>query len=72
LVGRIVRILEVINEDTILFGKPEGKIPDRRSVCKWEEIIIEVRYEGVEWIQMAQYKVQIRVVLKTIMKLQFP
>jgi hypothetical protein len=41
-------------------GKPEGKRPLGRPRLRWEDNIKmdlqEVRYGGMDWLQLAQYK----------------
>jgi hypothetical protein len=50
------------NSYKIVEGKPEGKIPLRRPRHRYEDNITldikETGCEGVEWIQLAQGKVQ--------------
>jgi hypothetical protein len=41
----------------ILVGKPEGKRPLRRPMCRQDNIKIDLReigWEGMEWMHLAQ------------------
>jgi len=44
----------------VLLGKPEGKRPLGRPRCRWEDNskvnLQEVRYGGMDWIDLAQDK----------------
>jgi hypothetical protein len=46
----------------VLVGRPEGKRPLRRPKCRWEDNIkldlTEIGISGVNWIQLAQDRVQ--------------
>jgi hypothetical protein len=50
------------NAYNILVGKPEGKRPLRRPRHRWEDNILmeflEVGWESVDWIHLAQYRDQ--------------
>jgi hypothetical protein len=50
------------NAYKMLFGKPEGKRPFTRPRRRWEDNIKmdirDVGIGGVDWIQMAQYRVR--------------
>jgi hypothetical protein len=43
-----------------VLGEPEGKRPQGSLMCKWEDNIKmdlhEVRCEGMDWIELAQYR----------------
>jgi hypothetical protein len=47
---------EMINEYSILVGKPERKRPLVRARHRWEDNIRirEIGWEGVDWIHLAQ------------------
>jgi hypothetical protein len=64
------------NAYKILVGKPEGRIPLGRSRHRWENNIRmdlrEIRWEGVDWIHLAQDRDQWRAVVNTVMNLQVP
>jgi hypothetical protein len=44
----------------VLMGKPEGKRPHGRPRRRWDDNIemdlLEVRFEGVDWIDLAQVR----------------
>lgn len=42
--------------ENILFLKPEGKIIFDRPWTKWSDIVRKIRYEGLDWIHMAQHR----------------
>jgi hypothetical protein len=60
----------------VLVGRPEGKRPLRRSRHWWEDNIKmdlrEVGMDGVNWIQLAQDRVQWRACVNTVMNLRVP
>jgi hypothetical protein len=60
----------------ILVGKPEGKRPLGRYSCRWEDNIKldlrEIEIDGANWIRLAQYSVQWRVFVSTLMNLRVP
>jgi hypothetical protein len=64
------------NAYRILVGKPEGKTPLRRLRCRWvDNIKIDLRetgWDGVDWIDLAQYRDQWKVLVNTVMNLQVP
>jgi hypothetical protein len=72
--GRMRRVciscFEESRNEYILIGRPQGKKP-RKPRIKWNDIIkihlAEIRYEGVDWIQLAQDRVQWRTVVNTIL-----
>jgi hypothetical protein len=47
-----------------LIGKPEGRSPFRRPKCRWkyniEMNLEELRLDGMEWIHLAHYRDQWR------------
>jgi hypothetical protein len=55
----------------ILVGKPEGKRPLGRPRRRWEDNIKmdlrEIRWDGVDWIGLAQDRVQWRAIVNTVM-----
>jgi hypothetical protein len=59
-----------------LFGEYEGKRPLGRPRCRWEDNIKmdlrEIRINGVNWIQLAQDRVQWRPCMNTVMNLRVP
>jgi hypothetical protein len=46
------------NESRMLVGKPEGKRPLGRPRCRWVDNIKidlrEIRWDGLDWINLAQ------------------
>jgi hypothetical protein len=59
-----------------LVGKPEGKIPLGRPRRRWEDNIRkklrEIRWEGVDWMHMAQNRVQLLALVNTVMNFRVP
>jgi hypothetical protein len=76
LAGHIARMGKKRNAYKILMGKPEGKRP--LGICRrrWENNInrdrSEIRWGGMDWIDLAQNKDQWRALLNTVMKLRVP
>jgi hypothetical protein len=60
----------------VLVGKPEGKRPLRRPRRRWEDNIKldlrDIEIDGANWIRLAQYKVQWRNFVNTVMNLWVP
>jgi hypothetical protein len=60
----------------ILVGRPEGRRPLGRPRRRWEDNIKmdlqEVRWEGVDWIDMAQDRDIWRAVVNAVMNLLVP
>jgi hypothetical protein len=60
----------------ILVGKLEGKRPLARPRRGWEENIRiylrEMGWKDVEWMHLAQDRIQWRAVVNTVMKLHVP
>jgi hypothetical protein len=60
----------------ILVGKPEGKKPQGRPRGGWKDNIKmdlrEMGLEGLDWIHLAQDRVQWRDLVNTIMNLLVP
>jgi hypothetical protein len=57
-----------------LVGKPEGKRPVGRSICRWvDNIKIDLReigWDGIDWFDMAQDRDRWRALVYTVMNLQ--
>jgi hypothetical protein len=54
-------------------GKPEGKRPLGRSRRKWvDNIKMDLRWDGMEWIGMAQDRDQWRTLVITVLNLRVP
>jgi hypothetical protein len=62
--------------EKILVGKPEGKRPlGRRSRTRANDINIdlrEIRWDGMDWIDLAPDKDQWRALVNTVMSLRVP
>jgi hypothetical protein len=60
----------------ILVGRSKGKRPLGRLTHRWEDNIKmslrEIGIDGVKWIQLAQYRIQLRAFVSTEMNLQVP
>jgi hypothetical protein len=60
------------NAYKILVGEPEGKRPLRRPRNRWEDNIRknlkEMRWEGVDWMYLAQDRYQSWVFVNMVMK----
>jgi hypothetical protein len=60
--GYVVRMGEKRNAYTILLGRPEGSRPLGRPRRSWvgniQIDLREIGWDGVHWIDMAQYKDQ--------------
>jgi hypothetical protein len=60
----------------VLVGRPEGKTLLGRSRHRWEDNIKmdlrEIGIDGVNWIQLAQHRVQQKAFVSTVMNLQVP
>jgi hypothetical protein len=56
--------------------KAEGKRPLRRPRCKWEDNIRmhlrEIRWEGVDWMHLAQDRDKLQALVYTVMNRQVP
>jgi hypothetical protein len=67
---------EMINGRNILAGKPEAKIPVRRTRHVWEDNIgtdlTEIFCEDMDWIKPVQKRDQWRAVVNTVMNLWVP
>jgi hypothetical protein len=74
--GHVACIGEMKNAYKILVGKPEGKRPVRRPRRRCEDNIRmdlgEIRWEGVDWMRLAQDRDQWRAPMNTIMNLRVP
>jgi hypothetical protein len=57
----------------VLVGRPEGKRPQGKPRCRWEDNIEmdlgEIGIDGANWIQLAQDKAQWRAFVNTVMNL---
>jgi predicted CoA-binding protein len=64
------------NAYRILVVNPEGKRPLGRSRCRWvDNIKMDLRKigsDGVDWIDLAQDRDQLRTLVKAVMNLRVP
>jgi hypothetical protein len=60
----------------VFVGRPEGKRPLERPMCRWEDNIkMDLRVIGIngeKGIQLAQDRIQWRAFVNTVMNLQVP
>jgi hypothetical protein len=64
------------NAYRILMGRPEGRMqlgrPRRRWVDNIKEDLREIRWDGMDWINLAQDRDQWRALVNTVMNLRDP
>jgi hypothetical protein len=74
--GHVARMGEGRGVYRVLVGRPECKRPLGRTKRRWEDNIEmdfrEIGIDGVNWIQLAQDRVQWRSFVNTIMNLRVP
>jgi hypothetical protein len=70
--GHATRMGEKRNAYSILVGKPERKRPLRRPRRGWVENLREIRWGGMDWIDLAQDRDQWRAIVNTVVSLQVP
>jgi hypothetical protein len=74
--GHVARIAEKRNACRILVGKPEGKRslgrPRRRCVDNIKKDLREIGWDGVDWSDMLQDRVQWKVLVNTVLNLRVP
>jgi hypothetical protein len=74
--GHVARRGEGRSVYGILVGRTEGKRPLGRSRRRWEDNIKldlrEIGIDGVNWIRVAQDRVQWRAFVNTVMSLRLP
>jgi hypothetical protein len=72
--GHVVCMGEGRGAYRVLVGRPEGKRPLGRPRHRWEDNIKmdlgEIGIDGVNWIQLAQDRVQWRAFVNTVMNLR--
>jgi hypothetical protein len=59
------------NAYRILLGKPEGKRPLGRPRRRWVDLR-EIEWDGVDCVDLAQYRDQWRALVNTVMNLRVP
>jgi hypothetical protein len=76
LAGHVARMGETRNAYIILVGKPEGKrplgTPRRRCVDNIKMDLRETKWDGMDWIELAQNRDQWRALVNTAMNLRVP
>jgi hypothetical protein len=76
LVGHVARIGEVRNAYKILVGNSDRKRPLGSPKRRWEDSIRmnlrEIEWEDVDWMQLAQDRVQWRAVVYMVINLRVP
>jgi hypothetical protein len=64
------------NAYRILVGKPKGKRPLGRPRRRWVDNIKmdlrEIGWDGVDWVDLAQYRGHCRALVNTVMNLRVP
>jgi hypothetical protein len=74
--GHVARMGEGRGVYRFLVGRPEGKRPLGRPRRRWDNNIKldlrEIGIDGANWIQLAQYRVQWRARVNTVMNLRVP
>jgi hypothetical protein len=74
--GHVAHMGEGIGAYRILVGRPEARRPLVRPRHRWEDNIKmdlqEVRWEGMDWIDMAQDRDRWRALVNVVMNLWFP
>jgi hypothetical protein len=74
--GHVARIGEGRGVYGSFVGRPEGKRPLGRPRCRWEDNIKldlrEIGFDGSNWIELAQDRVQWRGFVNTVMNLRVP
>jgi hypothetical protein len=74
--GHVARVEEGRGVYRVLVGRLEGKRPLGRPRRRWEDNIkmgrMEIGLDGVNWIRLAQDRVQWRDFVNTVMNLQVP
>jgi hypothetical protein len=67
--GHVARVGETRNAYRILVGEPEGKRPLGRPSRRWVD---SIRWDGVDWIDLAQDRDHWRALVNTVMNLRVP
>jgi hypothetical protein len=74
--GHVARIREKRNAYRNLVGKPEGKRPLGRPRRRWEDNIRmylrEIKWGGMDWVDLARDRDQWRALVNTVMNLRVP
>jgi hypothetical protein len=74
--GHVARMGEARGVYRVLVGRPEGKRPLARPRRRWEDNIKmelrEIWIDGVNWIRLAQDRIQWRAFVNTVMNCRVP
>jgi hypothetical protein len=74
--GHVARIGEKINAYRLLVGKPEGKKPLGRPRHRWVDNIkmdlLDIGWDSVDWIGLAQDRNKWRALVNAVMNLRVP
>jgi hypothetical protein len=74
--GHVARMGKGRGVHRVLVGRPEGKKPLGRHRRRWEENIkmdlMEIEIDGMNWIRLAQDRVQWWAFMNTVMNLRVP
>jgi hypothetical protein len=72
----VARMGETRNAYRILVGNPEGKRPLGRPRCRWVDNIKiylrDIKWDSVDWIELAKDRDQWRALVNTVMNLWVP
>jgi hypothetical protein len=72
----VARMGEKINAYRLLVGKPEGRRPLGRPTCRWLDNIkmdlLEIVWDGVDWIGLTQDRDRWRALVNVVMNLRVP
>jgi len=76
LAGHVARMGEIRSADKVLVGKPEGKRPLGRPMCRWKDNIKmdlkEVGCGTMDWIGLAQDRDRWRALVNGVMNCRVP
>jgi hypothetical protein len=74
--GHVARMGEKKNAYRILVGKPEGERPLGRPRRRWVDNIKidlrEIRWDGMDWLDLAQDRDQWRALVNMVMNFRVP
>jgi hypothetical protein len=74
--GHVAQMGEKRNACTTLVGKPDGKRPLRRPRSKWVDNIKmefrEIKWDGMDWIDLDQDRDQWKALVNTVMDFRAP
>jgi hypothetical protein len=75
LAGHVARMGEKRNTYRLLMGKPEGRRPLGRPICRWLDIrmdLVEVGWGDVDWIGLAQDTDRWSALVNVVLNLRVP